>query len=158
MKDETKRSIKIMGTILFILYILALVYFLFFAESYGRADTVEHGYRYNLTPFKEIRRFWIYRDKLGIFAVFANICGNVIGFIPFGMILPLINRNTRGVFFIGVSGFTISLCVEVIQLICKVGCFDVDDLILNTLGAVIGYMIFAVCHGVEKLVRKQKRR
>ena len=47
-------------------------------------------------------------------------------------------------FLIFLSGFLLSLTVEVIQLISKVGCFDVDDLILNTLGAVLGYVFFVI--------------
>lgn len=47
-------------------------------------------------------------------------------------------------------GFGLSLLVESIQLVFKVGCFDVDDLILNTLGAAIGYMLFAVCNYLRR--------
>ena len=48
------------------------------------------------------------------------------------------------------SGFSISLTVEVIQLITRVGCFDVDDMILNTLGAALGYGIYAVCDKIRR--------
>ena len=41
-------------------------------------------YHYNLVLFKEIRRFWEYRDQVGFFAMFTNLFGNVIIFIPFG--------------------------------------------------------------------------
>lgn len=111
---------------------------------------VERGYRYNLMPFVEIRRFWKYRDQLGNFAVFSNIFGNVIGFLPWGFILPIIFRRMDRVFLIFLSGFLLSLIVEVIQLISKVGCFDVDDLILNTLGAVLGYVFFVICDHIRR--------
>ncbi len=111
---------------------------------------VERGYRYNLMPFVEIRRFWKYRDQLGNFAVFSNIFGNVIGFLPWGFILPIIFRRMSRVFLIFLSGFLLSLTVEVIQLISKVGCFDVDDLILNTLGAVLGYVFFVICDHIRR--------
>ena len=111
---------------------------------------VERGYRYNLMPFVEIRRFWKYRDQLGNFAVFSNIFGNVIGFLPWGFILPIIFRRMDRVFLIFLSGFLLSLTVEVIQLISKVGCFDVDDLILNTLGAVLGYVFFVLCDHIRR--------
>ena len=125
--------------LLFILYVLLLVYFLFFSEEYGRVTAEERVYRYNLVPFVEIRRFWIYRKQLGMFALITNLFGNVIGFIPYGFILPVI-----------ASGFSLSLLVETVQLIAKVGCFDVDDLILNTLGAAIGYMLFVVCNYLRR--------
>lgn len=89
MKKETKHIIRTLGTILFILYVLALIYFLFFSEEYGRAAMEERQYRYNLIPFVEIRRFWVYRKQLGLMAVVTNLFGNVIGFLPFGFILPV---------------------------------------------------------------------
>lgn len=138
-----------LGIFLFIAYVLLLVYFLFFSEGYGRT-AAEQGYRYNLTPFVEIKRFWVYREQLGVLAVAANLLGNVIGFIPYGFILPIISQKTRSAFLIIFSGFLLSLCVEIIQLITKVGCFDVDDLILNTLGAAIGYLAFAVCDHLRR--------
>ena len=134
-----------MGTVLFIIYVLLLIYFLFFSEAYGRVAEAEREYRYNLVPFVEIRRFWVYRDQLGLFALFTNIFGNVLGFVPLGCILPVICSIWRNGFLIILSGFGLSLCVETIQLITKVGCFDVDDMILNTLGAALGYFVFAVC-------------
>ena len=129
---------------MFVLYILALIYFLFFADRYGQMAFAEREYHYNLVLFTEIRRFWTYREQLGFLAVAANLLGNVVGFMPFGMILPLISRNARGFFFITFSGFTLSLCVEVTQLMTKLGSFDVDDLVMNTLGTAAGYLIFAV--------------
>ena len=77
MKKETKHIIRTLGTILFILYVLALIYFLFFSEEYGRAAMKERQYRYNLIPFVEIRRFWVYRKQLGLMAVVTNLFGNV---------------------------------------------------------------------------------
>lgn len=156
MNRETKKKIKTAGAVLFVLYILALIYFLFFADRYGQMAFAEREYHYNLVLFTEIRRFWTYREQLGFLAVAANLLGNVVGFMPFGMILPLISRNARGFFFITFSGFTLSLCVEVTQLMTKLGSFDVDDLVMNTLGTATGYLIFAVCHGIYDRKRGRK--
>lgn len=150
MKKETKHVIQRTGFLLFILYVLLLMYFLFFSEGYGRVAQAEREYRYNLVPFVEIKRFWNYREQLGIFAVFTNIFGNVLGFIPYGFILPVLHPGLRSGFVTILSGFFLSLCVETIQLITKVGCFDVDDMILNTLGAVIGYLLFAICNHLRR--------
>ena len=62
----TKRRVKKLGTVFFVLYVLILVYLLFFSEGYGRVAQAEREYRYNLVPFVEIRRFWTYREQLGI--------------------------------------------------------------------------------------------
>jgi glycopeptide antibiotics resistance protein len=82
--------------------------------------------------------------------------GNVVGFIPFGFILPVILKKFRSGFLIILSGFTLSLCVEVLQLIMRVGCFDVDDLILNTLGAALGYLAFFICDHIRRQYNGKK--
>lgn len=151
---NTKKKIKAAGVVLFVIYILVLIYFLFFAEEYGRVSYTTRDYQYNLVPFLEIRRFWIYRNQVGTFAMLSNIFGNVVGFIPFGLIPPIISRNSRSFFFITFSGLTLSLFVEVTQLISRAGCFDVDDLILNTLGTAIGYILFAIAHKIYRTGRK----
>ena len=158
MNRAMKKRIKIFGKILFVLYILVLIYFLFFAERYGQASFDERQYRYNLVLFQEIKRFWTYREQLGNWAVAANLLGNVVGFIPLGLIPPVVSSNARGFFFITFSGFSLSLCVETAQLITKLGCFDVDDLVMNTLGTAIGYFVFAVCHFIYKKKVKARRR
>lgn len=157
MSRKIKDNVKKAGAVLFLLYMLVLIYFLFFAESYGRIPYEKREYHYNLTPFQEIKRFWIYRKQLGYFAVVSNLLGNVVGFIPFGFMLPCISRRTRGFLLITLSGFNLSLCVECIQLVSRVGSFDVDDMILNTLGTAIGYVVFAVFHSyIDKKARRKK--
>lgn len=150
MKIETAKKIRTAGICLFLLYLILLTYFLFFAESYGRVSA-QREYRYNLELFKEIQRFWNYREELGWFSVF-NLLGNVIAFVPFGCILPVIWKKTRGFFRILFLTFGFSLAVETVQLITKVGIFDVDDLLLNTLGGIVGYFAFAVCNQIRRKV------
>lgn len=116
----------------------------------------ERDYRYNLIPFVEIRRFWVYRKQLGFLAVFTNLFGNVAGFLPFGFMLPVITGKMRSGFLITLAGFGLSLTVEVIQLITKVGCFDVDDLILNTAGAALGYLLFFICDHLRRKIYGKK--
>ncbi len=150
MKIETAKKIRAAGMCLFLAYLILLIYFLFFAESYGRLSVYEE-YRYNLELFKEIQRFWMYREELGWFTVF-NLLGNVMAFVPFGAILPVIWKKTRGFFRILFLTFGFSLAVETVQLVTKVGIFDVDDLFLNTLGGMVGYVIFAVCNCIRRKV------
>ena len=47
------------------------------------------------------------------------------------------------------SGFVVTLGVETLQLVLRVGSFDVDDILLNTLGTVFGYLLGAVYRGVR---------
>lgn len=138
----------------FVLYISILVYFLFFAENLGRTVNVTK-YRYNLIPFKEIRRFIIYYRQLGAFAVLTNLLGNVIAFMPFGAFLPLLSDHKLKFLSVAVYTFDLTLIIEFTQLFFKVGSFDVDDIILNTLGGILGYlMLFAWRSVIER--KKQK--
>ena len=127
------------GRVLFLIYLAGLCYFLFFAENYGRIHGQEI-YRYNLVPFREIERFWTYRGELGIHS-FYNLVGNVLIFVPAGFFIPVLWKNKRGFIFTMCVTFQMSLLVEVLQLVLRVGSFDVDDLFLNTLGGLLGYLL-----------------
>ena len=136
------------GFVLLVLYLVLLTYYLFFAETMGRNPDVRVDYTYNLTLFKEIRRFIVYRDILGYKAVTLNIIGNMAAFMPFGFILPEVWDQLNRWYTITLMGFLFSLSIETAQLISKVGSFDVDDLLLNTIGALIGYIVFVIAKGV----------
>ena len=130
------------GRVLFLIYVAGLCYFLFFAENYGRILGQEN-YRYNLVPFREIERFWTYREDLGIHS-FLNLAGTILGFVPAGFFIPILWENKRGFFFTVCVTFDMSLLVEILQIVLRVGSFDVDDLILNTLGGIIGYLLLTL--------------
>lgn len=133
---------KITAKILFVLYIIVLVYFLFFSERYGRSGA--QIYRYNLVPFKEIQRYIKYRKLFGWEYFIVNIYGNILAFVPFGFFLPIISKNNRSLWSVILYGFEFTLGIELVQLSFQVGTFDVDDIIMNTLGAIGGYIIFAI--------------
>lgn len=158
MSTRNTKIIRIFGKILFVLYIFFLVYFLFLAEWYGRTGTVEE-YRYNLELFKEIRRFITYREQLGMFAVSANLFGNILIFVPYGFFISMAAER-RGFFKTFFFSFGLSLCVELVQLATRVGSFDVDDILLNTAGGILGYILFAVCNVIRRRyhVRRRKKR
>ena len=148
MDSGKRKRIRILGKILFILYVIFIVYFLLFSDWYGRTGEMRE-YHYNLVLFKEIKRFWNYREQLGIMAVMSNLLGNVLIFVPFGFFMPIGSRF-RSFLATAFYGFGISLCVELFQLVTKVGSFDVDDLLLNTVGSILGYMLFILCDGIRR--------
>ena len=156
MNIRTKKVIRAVGWILFGIYLAGLIYMLFFSESYGRAAFPERQYRYNLEPFQEIRRFLTYWETVGPVAAFLNVGGNVLGFLPFGFLLPVMSSRLRRAVPIILLGFCVSLAVETIQLATKVGIFDVDDLILNTLGAAAGFLVFVLCDMVRRKIYGKK--
>ena len=152
------RALRAFGKILFLLYVGFLIYFLFLAEWYGRTGVSEE-YRYNLELFREIKRFIIYRDQLGAFAVFANLAGNILIFVPYGFFISMASRS-RGFFKTLFFSMGLCLCVEITQLFSRVGSFDVDDILLNTVGGVVGYIIFLICNAIRRkhYARNRKKR
>ena len=125
----------------FALYLGLLIYFLLFAEMFDR-DMAYRRYSYNLEPFREIVRFIRYRHKLGMTAVVLNLAGNITVFIPFGIFVPVLFKPDMLLWQIVFSTMAASLVIEIIQLVFRVGSFDVDDILLNTLGGLIGACIY----------------
>lgn len=154
LKERTQKLLIGAGWLLFYLYIILLSYFLFFSEHYGR-DYVMKEYRYNLEFFKEIKRFIEYREKLGFESFVVNIMGNILAFAPFGFMLPHLNKKYRHFFFVLFLSALFSLSVELIQMLLKVGIFDVDDIVLNTFGGVIGYFGYAILKWIRKHRKKR---
>lgn len=143
-----RRTIRLLGAGFFLLYLAGLIYFLIFSESYGHGGA--GAYDYNVYPFREILRYIKYRKILGMRAVFLNLAGNVLVFLPFGALAPLMARSARRAWRTTLLCFEVSALVELSQLIFQVGCFDVDDIFLNTLGGLLGYGIFCLankCYG-----------
>ena len=149
---------RIIGKIFFVLYVVFIIYFLIFSDWYGRTGEMSE-YRYNLELFREIKRFWDYRHQVGMISMVMNLFGNVLIFMPFGFFLPMASRF-RSVFATIFWSFMLSLAVEMFQFITKVGCFDVDDLLLNTVGGIIGHIIFCICaaKGRNNGQNKKKRK
>lgn len=152
-RNTTKR--QKLGWVLFILYLCLLAYFMFFSESFGRTDT-DRGYAYNLVPFKEILRFIRYRGTVELWAFLINIVGNVVAFMPCGFFLPIVSRRSKRWYRTIVFSFAFSFMLETIQLIFKVGSFDVDDMILNTLGAGLGFACYQAVQRTRIYLRKKE--
>lgn len=138
--------------VLFIGYLIVLTYFMFFSDGFGRSG--HEGYAYNLVLFKEIKRFYTYRELLGMKSFLINTVGNVVCFMPFGFILPLISRRGGKWYNTFLLSFLLSFGIETVQLVFKVGSFDVDDMFLNTMGGVIGYICVALFRYVRRKWRK----
>ncbi len=159
MADSGNRGIKQIRRAMFIVYLFALLYFTIFAESLGRTPdmTDASSMRYNLKLFTEISRFWKYREQLGMEAFLLNIFGNILAFVPCGYLLPRTLRHCDSFLGTALIGFLISFIIESTQYILRVGSFDVDDLLLNTVGVMLGYLLCLAVHRMDERRRKQRR-
>jgi glycopeptide antibiotics resistance protein len=73
-----------------------------------------------------------------------NLLGNFIGFVPFGILLPLFLPWFRHGIKMLLAGFILTLGFETLQLLTGLGVWDVDDLLLNTAGTIAGYILFFI--------------
>ena len=121
----------------------------YFAHEYSR-KVIRDGWKHaNLKPFSTIYLF--YRSKrLREEYKYINIGGNIIGFVPLGILLPALFLSLRNLWKIALISFCISLLFETTQLLTGLGSFDVDDMILNTTGGILGYILFFL---LRKFVR-----
>lgn len=164
-KIDKERNRKKGVTLIFIIYSILLVTLLLIDESYRRIGfgeqikifSKEHFEIYtNIIPFATILDFFTkyIEGNINLSIVMTNIIGNIIAFAPFGIFLPIIFKDKINNF----KKFTIIIIiivflVECIQFVTKRGTFDIDDIILNTLGAVIFYGITKITI-VQKMITK----
>ncbi|MED1420503.1 VanZ family protein [Bacillus smithii] len=129
-KRERMKTVFLYG--IFICYILLLIKILFLS----RISHLEHR-SINLIPFYSIMEYISGRSaNIKAFA-FSNVVGNIVIFIPLGTYLSLFKNDKRvitNLLFI----FIVSLFVEIIQGLLGIGASDIDDIILNCLGGLIG--------------------
>lgn len=121
--------------ILFILYTLMVSYITIFSRSEGHSRAV-------------MLRFDALREALRTNSLepLNHALVNAAMFIPFGILFPLIRRgHLDRILYVGMLGLMMSTLIEVTQMVLTIGQCDVEDIVANTLGAMIGligYKIF----------------
>ncbi len=104
-------------------------------------------FKLNLIPFVHLTEYDSKKELL------LNVIGNTAMFIPSGIVLPIIYKKLNSFLKVIGVGALISLCIEILQLLFFERASDIDDLLLNTLGAGIGYLIYTLVH--KLIMRKQ---
>ncbi|MFE6488426.1 VanZ family protein [Streptomyces sp. NPDC088747] len=93
----------------------------------------------NLHPGRSLRA---YLDQPELRDAFKQIGGNIVLGLPFGLLLPVLAPRTRGVLRVVLLTAAVMLLVELLQGTFITGrAFDIDDVILNTSGALLGYLL-----------------
>ena len=96
----------------------------------------------NFEPFRTIHL--MQGNNVSTVYMIENLAGNIVGFIPLGILFPLLFPFFRSAWKTALLVFVISLAFECIQLCTGLGIFDVDDLILNVAGGVTGYIVYKI--------------
>ena len=110
----------------------------------------------NLVPLRGLaqmlRRAMMVGNSITWWIVAINIIGNVVGFVPVGFLVSVLTPNRHKGWIALAIGFAVSLTIEILQLSFVIRVFDVDDLLLNSLGAWFGFLIFLLLNICRKIV------
>lgn len=137
-----------------IIYTIIIVYSMLFGFERPQL-ALKQEYRYWLIldriPLWIPSRFSL--DTIKIWVIFT--LGNLLAFVPFGLLLPKVFKRRLKTFFKVIVVFlAFIISMEIIQMITYLGVFDVSDIFINTMGVIIGYC----SHSISKRMKTMKQK
>ena len=128
------------AAILLSLYIVVLLYF----TVVGRYSHEEYEYKINF--FTSYRWFFKYNGE----QVLRQLLINLVMIMPVGFLLPVVIKAKYKYLITMALSLLLTVFIETMQLITKCGSFEVDDIINNFIGAVLGMLVYALCSKLLK--------
>lgn len=112
---------------------------MFFGFGRPQLTMIHHEYRYWLIP--DSIPLWLPKHfSIDILRLWIFALGNLLAFIPFGILVPMVFKKHINSYLKFVMIFLLFiLCMEIAQMVTYLGSFDVTDIIVNTMGATIGF-------------------
>ncbi|MFC0471847.1 VanZ family protein [Halalkalibacter kiskunsagensis] len=146
------RHQKLILTSLLLCYLIALFYVTLFAWNYGASlgPAGPGGRNYNVIPFRSIYRIAVFSPTIA--DPIRILLGNIVLFIPLGFLLPSIWPKVRRFTLVFYISFSVSLLIEVSQFLFTHRVSNVDDVILNTFGGLLGLLIFSCVYWTKKRI------
>lgn len=95
----------------------------------------------------DIIHAYSYKLKYNIDTQFELLL-NVLLLLPFGVLFPYITKSKKLIYTL-IGGFLISLTIEVLQFVLKKGTFELTDIINNSLGVLVGYLIYVLVRKIK---------
>lgn len=139
-----------------LVWLLAVMYLMFcggLSYSYG-GDYGQYLLRHiELVPFESTQNYldMLRLDRINPDIVARNIAGNIAMFVPLGFLLPCITDRFTKLKFTLSGAVLLAFVLEALQLLTLRGSFDIDDIILRSVGAMLG---FAVWHIIFRFLRE----
>lgn len=107
-------------------------------------------FRINWVPMVNLTDYPTMREIL------INVIGNTAMFIPLGIVWPCVYKELNTPVKAIAAGAGFSLLIEILQLPFYDRVSDVDDLLLNSLGFILGYLIYLLARAIKRGTKKQK--
>lgn len=129
------------------LYSATVIYWMFI--GFGREVHTGGSLQYNLVPLRTVLLYFDLGNGLSLTSRLVNLLGNVVVFIPFGFLTPLMQLRRMSLLRISLYAVPCILLLECLQMLLHVGSFDIDDLLLNLLGVSAGYGLNRIVWGYK---------
>ena len=127
MAENKEKTVRIIATVLLGIFTAVVMWITVFSRSKG--------------VYTSYQPFWSFKGMLeGDKYAAKMVIENILLFIPFGFLIQLAFW-TKNVFPAVICGFILSLTIELVQFLCKLGSFEIDDIINNTFGTLIGCLM-----------------
>ncbi len=140
-KNEKKLRFCVIG--LFFIYMVVLLRIILFKQvalynllsAFGSMERT-----ISIIPFSSLLD--MINNNISLVRIIENVLGNIVLFIPFGLLLPIvINEKSKKILL---YGFGTSVFIEIAQFIFALGSSDIDDILFNTLGVIVGYTLYII--------------
>ncbi|WP_346684629.1 VanZ family protein [Anaerostipes butyraticus] len=149
-KKISQEHFRLFFFLMFLFY-MAILIKIVLLRNVSLASLPEHfsaGYQdfrsLNLVPFQTFRTFASMMSSGNFLWAVSNIAGNALIFLPYGYLLSLLWKKKHAVPVILLSAAAISLVFEILQYRFYLGSADIDDVILNIIGAFLGVVCFRI--------------
>lgn len=160
MKKGTQPSLRQLGILGLCCYMAALGYILFYRTGYRPTNAFSYWdyvkRNIQLIPFytvKEMAALMINSEASVNARILAaiNIIGNILLMFPAGLFLPIVFKRFRKFSVYALWMLVFITCIEILQVLTVCGSFDMDDILLNFAGSILGFLLFSI---VGKLIRR----
>ena len=141
--DSWKKHKSVMTTMIYNITLSLNISFVFVMTLFGR--TITETKRLVLNPFAS----YFYVLETGNSEILLQIIMNIVMYIPLGCLLPYSCRlfdKKRNVVLMAMASSSV---IEFIQYVCGIGLFEIDDILNNTFGAIIGVLVYVLCNIVR---------
>jgi glycopeptide antibiotics resistance protein len=143
--------------LLLLVYVCLIVLsrFVYFPLNHinGKIGTLKIGLEPGFAEQIQLKPFYFIFDEYE--GSFINIIGNITMFIPVGIVWPICFKKLNNVFKALTACFGLSLFIELSQLLCYDRHTDIDDLILNTSGALFGILVVFIIRKIKSVRKKE---
>ncbi len=143
-----------LGLVVFVFYVFLLFALTVFRDSYFIWQLKFYFHRplsqINIIPLVET--FKLSKGQ-SLVDFFYNLYGNIVWFVPMGVFIPALTKRHLNFLQVVLIGALISTSIETLQFILNTGVTDIDDVIFNTLGAAVGYLLYFVGKWIKGLIK-----